>query len=128
MLSAPLAPMLFPVVCELMMMNGVFAEITHLRCTVFEETELFKKTRLLKHLKSDVRDFIKHNSSPSTHTQQPTKLETMVLRALQELFNQTRLFKHWTSAVRDFKTHHSSPSTHTQQPTKLETMVLRALQ
>ena len=30
MLAAPLAPMSFPVVCELMVMNGVFDEITHL--------------------------------------------------------------------------------------------------
>ena len=30
MLSAPLSPILFPVVCELMVMNGVFDEITHL--------------------------------------------------------------------------------------------------
>ena len=30
MLSAPLSPILFAVVCELMVMNGVFDEITHL--------------------------------------------------------------------------------------------------
>ena len=29
MLSAPLYPIRFPVVCELMVMNGVFDEITH---------------------------------------------------------------------------------------------------
>ena len=29
MLSAPLSPILFPVVCELMGMVGVFVEITH---------------------------------------------------------------------------------------------------
>ena len=46
-----------------------------------------------------------HHSSPSNHTQQATKLDTMVLRALQELFNQTRLFTHWTSDVRDFIKH-----------------------
>ena len=37
MLSAPLTPMWFAVVCELMVMNGVF-EITHIRCPGFEET------------------------------------------------------------------------------------------
>ena len=29
MLSAPLAPIWLPVVCELMVMNGVFDEISH---------------------------------------------------------------------------------------------------
>ena len=29
MLSAPLSPIWFPVVCEFMVMNGVFDEITH---------------------------------------------------------------------------------------------------
>ena len=29
MLSAPLSPIRFTVVCELMVMNGVFDEITH---------------------------------------------------------------------------------------------------
>ena len=56
--------------------------------------------------------------SPSTHTQQKTKLEPMVLRALQELFNQTRLFKHWTSEVRDFIKHtiHHHQLTHNSEP------------
>ena len=58
-----------------------------------------------------------HHSSPSTHTQQGTTLDTMVLRALQELFNQTRLFKHWTSAVRDFIKHtiHHHQLTHNRK-------------
>ena len=43
MLSAPLSPMWFPVVCELMVMNGVFDEITHLLCSVFEETCLIEE-------------------------------------------------------------------------------------
>ena len=76
-----------------------------------------------------MRDFQQtHYSSPPTHTQQTTKLETMVLRALQELFNQTRLFKHWTSMVHDFIKHTIHHHQLTQQTTKLETMVLRALQ
>ena len=59
-----------------------------------------------------------HQPSPATHTQQTTKLETMVLIALQELFNQTRLFKHWTSQVRDFIKHtiHHQQLTHNRQP------------
>ena len=59
-----------------------------------------------------------HHSSPSTHTQQTTKLEKMVLRALQELSNQTRLFKHCTSTVRDFIKHtiHHHQLTHNRQP------------
>ena len=43
MLSAPWYPMWFPVVCELMVMNGVFDEITHLPCPVFEETCLIEE-------------------------------------------------------------------------------------
>ena len=43
MLSAPLSPMWFPVVCELMVMNGVFDEITHFRWSVFEETCLIEE-------------------------------------------------------------------------------------
>ena len=43
MLSAPLYPILLSVVCELMVMNGVFDEITHLRCSVFEETCLIEE-------------------------------------------------------------------------------------
>ena len=43
MLSAPLYPILLPVVCELMMMNGVFDEITHNGCSVFEETCLIEE-------------------------------------------------------------------------------------
>ena len=59
-----------------------------------------------------------HHSSPSTHTQQATKLEPKVLRALQELFNQTRLFKHWTWEVRDFIKHpiHHHQLTHNREP------------
>ena len=34
MLSAPLAPMSFPVVCELMVMNWVFDEIAQLMISV----------------------------------------------------------------------------------------------
>ena len=43
MLSAPLAPIWLSVVCELMVMNGVFDEITHIRCSVFEETCLIEE-------------------------------------------------------------------------------------
>ena len=43
MLSAPLSPMWFAVVCELMVMNGVFDEIAHFRCAVFEETCLIEE-------------------------------------------------------------------------------------
>ena len=43
MLSAPLSPIWLSVVCELMVMNGVFDEITHLRCAVFEETCLIEE-------------------------------------------------------------------------------------
>ena len=43
MLSAPLAPIWLPVVCELMVMNGVFDEIAHFRCPVFEETCLIEE-------------------------------------------------------------------------------------
>ena len=43
MLSAPLSPIWLAVVCELMVMNGVFDEITHNRCTVFEETCLIEE-------------------------------------------------------------------------------------
>ena len=58
-----------------------------------------------------------HHSSPSTHTQQGTTLETMVLRAWQEFFNQTRLFKHWTSEVRYFIKH----TIHLQKTQKFRT-------
>ena len=43
MLSAPLSLIWFAVVCELMVMNGVFDEITHIRCPVFEETCLIEE-------------------------------------------------------------------------------------
>ena len=43
MLSVPLSPIVLTVVCELMVMNGVFDEITHLRCAVFEETCLIEE-------------------------------------------------------------------------------------
>ena len=43
MLSAPLASIWLTVVCELMVMNGVFDEITHILCPVFEETCLIEE-------------------------------------------------------------------------------------
>ena len=43
MLSAPLSPICVSVVCELMVMNGVFDEITHHGCSVFEETCLIEE-------------------------------------------------------------------------------------
>ena len=42
MLSAPLSPIPFTVMCELMVMNGVFDD-THFRCPVFEETCLIEE-------------------------------------------------------------------------------------
>ena len=43
MLSAPLVPIWLAVVCELMVMHGVFDEITHIRFPVFEETCLIEE-------------------------------------------------------------------------------------
>ena len=43
MLSAALSTIWLPVVCELMVMNGVFDESTHIRCLVFEETCLIEE-------------------------------------------------------------------------------------
>ena len=53
MLSAPLSPMLLPIVCELMGMVGVFVEITHHLCSVHEGMclieELWRCSLLLHH-------------------------------------------------------------------------------